>query len=55
MQTWIQDSILQCQYQDQDPDIQDQSYKALLQRRNINCDSNLPPIRALIGLISNPL
>jgi len=50
MQTWIQDSIIQYQYQDQDP-----SYKALLQRRNINCDSNLPPIRALIGLISNPL
>ena len=31
------------------------SYIALLQRRNSNCDSNLSHIRALIGLMSNPL
>jgi len=31
------------------------SHKALLQRRNINCHSNLSPIRALVRLTSNPL
>jgi len=32
------------------------SYKALLQRSNTTCDSSLPPILALFGLIvSNPL
>ena len=31
------------------------SHKALLQRTNINCHSNLSTIRALVRLTSNPL
>ena len=55
-QTWLicnQYAVIWC-YSEQPWD-ETSSYIALLQRRNTNSDSNLAPIGALFGLMSNPL